>query len=273
MDNEFIELFSKHKLDDEIAREYIEILFEGYKSKEKTYEKGGDFIPHNIIGLYYYYINKQHVKIIYDKYKELYIFNESRIEDNATLEEQEGIGEVYDYISSYDFSKNKFNIFLESMRIHQLLYSKCFEKSFGGGLRTGSALLYNSDVEVVPAEEAIKEFNTYILNSDKIMQELDETDIFHYIEKCIIMTTNFIRIQPFPDGNKRTFRALLNLMLKKKNLPPIYVTIEEKNIYKQFLIQAMHEDYDQLIQFYYYKICDSIVNLDIKYEEDYQINR
>ena len=57
---------------------------------------------------------------------------------------------------------------------------------------------------------------------------------------------------------------LLNLLLKKIGLPPIYIEPEEVKEYKRVLFVAIVEnDYDPIIKFYYYKICDSIIELDI----------
>lgn len=76
---------------------------------------------------------------------------------------------------------------------------------------------------------------------------------------------DLIKVQPFADGNKRTFRALLNLLLKRINIPPIYIELDEALSYKNALFKAIKEnDYSDIINFYYYKICEAIViTLDI----------
>ena len=103
-----------------------------------------------------------------------------------------------------------------------------------------------------------------ILNSDKIFNRLSENDVLGYINDCIIQTVDLIRAQPFADGNKRTFRAILNLLLKKINISPIYIEKYERGVYKKVLIEAMKSgNYEAIINFYYYKICDSIMNLDV----------
>ena len=53
-------------------------------------------------------------------------------------------------------------------------------------------------------------------------------------------------------------------MFKQYNLPPVYVKTKEREEYKDALMKAMrNKDYTSLNQFYYYKICDSIYDLDI----------
>lgn len=264
MHEELATTFENFEMSHEEAQEYITHLFEGYKARKKEYNQF-DFIPHNIIGLYYYYINKKHFNIIFQNYKDKYIYNESRVETNCTHEEQIGIGKVYDYIQNYNSDFKNFNIFLESMKIHQLLYSECEGKEFGGKLRDNDVVLYDTNIEVVPAYQAKKIFNSYIVKSKEIIASLEECNIFDYIDNCIKISTELMKLQPFYDGNKRTFRALLNLMLKNKNLAPIYIEVEQRDLYKEFLLQAMKGDYEKLTRFYYYKICDAIVELDIKY--------
>ena len=145
-----------------------------------------------------------------------------------------------------------------------MLYSKCPYSSFGGKLRDNTAYLEDTNIEVMDCESAKRYFNSLILNSDKIFNRLSENDVLGYINDCIIQTVDLIRAQPFADGNKRTFRAILNLLLKKINIPPIYIEKYERGVYKKVLIEAMKSgNYEAIINFYYYKICDSIMNLDV----------
>jgi Fic family protein len=116
---------------------------------------------------------------------------------------------------------------------------------------------------------AQKEFNSLIPISDSIFELLNieaGRGYFNYIDDCIIMSTQLIEMQPFQDGNKRVFRALLNLLFKKINIPPIFILEEEKDVYKSALLAAIKDkDYTKIINFYYYKICDAIVSLDINH--------
>ena len=245
-------------------KEFMMKVFEGYqrrKIKNNLYYSDS-YIPENIILSYYTYIEgKTDLKKLVD-FKKNYIYNESRVEDNSTIEEQKGMSEVYEYISNFNYNQNNFNIFVQAMYIHQKLYSKCKDTSFGGKLRDTDAYLYNSVVDILPPKEALKFFQSYLGNSNIIMDRLKKENIISYINECVKITTELIKVQPFFDGNKRTFRALLNLMFKIRNLPPVYITIEEKDEYKDALLKAMSEnDYQSLYKFYYYKICDSLYEL------------
>ena len=248
---------------------FINLIFSEYlkrKQIENIYLRDIQLFI-NIIKLYFSKDRKPYFKEIIDRFKELYIMDESRIEENSTLEEQEGLGEVYDYIRDFDFDKDSFNIFVNSMIIHQKLYSKSVGKEFGGKLRTTNASLYKVDFNVPDYNDAIIEFNRYLNSkvSNSIFEHYKENELFLYIEDCIILTTKLIKLQPFQDGNKRTFRALLNLLFKRVNIPPIFIEPSERKEYKAALVKAITEDkYDDIIKFYYYKICDAIILLDIE---------
>lgn len=250
-------------LTEEEAISFLELLQDGYRKRKENdclYSKN-DNVPQTIIDIYLNYVLKPEFDIVYEDYKKKYIYNESLVESNATLEERKGLGVVYDYLQAFDVDHDSFNLFITSLGIHSRLYSFC-APGFGGHLRDSDAFLFDSRVEVPPAEEARKLFNQLIPLADYPFSVLENGDVFNYINQCIIITTDLIRLQPFADGNKRTFRALLNLLLKKISIPPVYIAVEEREEYKAALMDALEKkDYRWIIRFYYYKICDAIMEL------------
>ncbi len=221
-----------------------------------------------IIEEYYNYNKKKIYEEILKEYKIRYIYNESKVEGYVSPEEQLGISEVYDYIRDFNFETDYFNIFVTSLVLHQKLYSKCPGEGFGGSLRDATAVLKGSAIDVMGAEEAKAYFNSFIQKSDEIFVPLEEQNILKYIELCIYTTTELIKAQPFADGNKRTFRSLLNLLLKKISLPPVYISIDIRSRYKQVLFEAMqYGEYEPLYAFYYELIDRSIKELALENEE------
>lgn len=249
-------------LSDSAAREYVKLLFDYYniKKKENKLYDAHDTTALNIISLYVNYIKKRDFNLIYQDYKNNFIVNESVVEPGVIAEERVGLGFVYDYIKSFNDSKGV-NIFIESFKIHNLLYSACPYPEFGSKLRSDSAMLYDTPYEVVSSSVVIREFNKYVT---KVVKYSPDIEIFNYIDSCIKLVVDLIKLQPFADGNKRTFRAVLNLLLKQAGIPPIYIKQEEREVYKKELLKAIcNDDYEGMYRFYYYKIADSIVSLDI----------
>ncbi len=244
------------------AINYILDLYDSYnseKAREELYRKGND-ISENIIALYYYFVFKNNPRIVYGKYKRKFINNESIVEPGVTPEEKKGLGEIYDYLSKYPLD-NPINICQEATIIHRLLYSHCPNSGYGVGLREATAVLYDMPYEVPDARKAMQEFYSYACSN---ITYTEDQDIFEYIDNCVKLTTDLIGIQPFADGNKRTFRALLNLLLKQVNIPPIYIRKEEREPYKKGLIKALCEkDYTDICKFYHYKVSDAIVDLEV----------
>ena len=253
-------------MEDAAVRDYINFLFEGYLKRKRnhTLYDLDSIVPQKIIEAYYQSIKNPQFKTIYGNFKKKYLYNESRIDLTLSEQEREGLAAAYDYVENYDFSTNKFDIYIEAVRIHMKLYSKCPYTAFGGSLRKDEAVLLNTKIDVPSAREASRYFQSYIGKQLPVVDVNNSVSIFDYINACIYVTTELIRTQPFNDGNKRAFRTLLNLMFKKYNLPPVYIKTTERKEYKDALLDAMSKkDYTRLNQFYYYKICDSIYDLDV----------
>lgn len=253
------------ELSEEEVIDYILTLSSSYKDRQAERRLYNDYdeIPENIISLYLYYINfitKKSFKIIIQDYKEDFIFNEALVEPGLSSEEREGLGRVYDYLGTFDFSSDP-NIFIDGLRIHGILYSACPYPEFGGKLRQVPVKLNGLNFSVPDASDARREFQSFVSKTPKFEREY----IFKYIDECIRICARMIAIQPFEDGNKRTFRAVLNLLLGKAGIPPVYILPKENEIYKHALFKAIQEDdYREIIRFYYYKICDAIVDLSFK---------
>ncbi len=86
-----------------------------------------------------------------------------------------------------------------------------------------------------------------------LMQELEKSllspsqNIIRHITK---IHADFEKIHPFPDGNGRCGRLIMQMMALKNNLPPVLVLNEKKQFYYTCLTKAQNEqDYSLLENF------------------------
>ena len=244
------------------VKEIIFLLQDYYRNQKMEHRLFNEenYIPENIITLYLYYLKQNDYQAIVKNYKLQYIDNEAEVEPDVTIEERIGLAHIYDFISSYDFANKTPNVFVDALKMHCLLYSACPYPEFGGKLREDAVRLQGSSYEVISAEEARRTFQNYLAHK----LNYDPENALDYISECIKIMVDLIKIQPFRDGNKRTFRSLLNLLLGKIGIPPIYINISEREVYKNELMKAIETgNYKSITKFYYYKICDAIIELDL----------
>ena len=297
----------------EISSEELSLLETAFKlyniskSHSNIYKNDDHSICKNLILQYDRLIKPNHNRMV-STFKRKYVSNEALVEKNDSIGEKKGLSLVYDYIQCFNVEKDDFNIFVNSMIIHSILYKPLDDKNakeyednekearrllieakkekslekynrakemlklkektrFGGALRTESVIMRDFNVDVPDGKDVMRIMNSYLSNEKKeeYNKALNNPNILEYIAYSVKTTGYLIGIQPFKDGNKRTFRALLNLMFKKRNLPPVYIVKKERKAYHDALEKGIvNNDYNDLITFYYYKICDSIYELDFK---------
>jgi len=254
------------------------IMFKDYEIKRESgllYQMEG-FNPKGLIKLYYQITDETHFDGLMDKFKRNYIENENELEQVHEPCEVEGLGLVYDYIQS-KINITSLNIYI-ILILHGILYSKAPFPEFGGKFRNKDVYLPGSGVETECWDNIPRAISALYQETDALIKEglhlgleKNADEIINYIDKCIELNAKLIKIHPFHDGNGRTARAFLNILFKLANVPPTYVKPSERLKYQTAMNKAINEqDYSLLKRFYYYKICDSIFELDIRYKLEQQ---
>lgn len=107
-------------------------------------------------------------------------------------------------------------------------------------------------------EVAIKGLATAPSRVDKIEDDMAELlgdyrrgleRKIHPLELASVFHQRFELIHPFIDGNGRTGRVILNLMLTRNGYPPIYITKEQRSEYLTALQEGDYKNYEPLIIF------------------------
>lgn len=258
----------------------IQEMFMGYKQRKqrKQLYSADKNIPNDLIGLYYELGDRMPFESLKNAFVSRYIKEESRLEGVHSPEEIEGLRVMYEYIHS-DESDYMFNIYTLK-DLHQKLYSKAPYPEFGGNFRRDDVYLPGTGTELTEwsmIRPMLNEIDRDVLSLWEIAPEIrdcDDADILlEYLDECVVLGCRIIKVHPFKDGNGRTVRGFINKMLETAGLPPVYIKENERTEYHKAMNKANNEgDYTDIKNFYHYKVCDSIVELDINPRVRNQLN-
>ena len=146
---------------------------------------------------------------------------------------QEAI-EFVESLASNEYVLNKLDI----LSIHHLVLQK-IEKDFAGKYRTSGVRISGANF-VPPNALKVDEFVSELIDfaNDSEVDILIRSAIFHH---------RFVGIHPFFDGNGRTARLLLNLILMKSGFPSAIILKNDRKKYYDALNQANNQDYSKLV--------------------------
>ena len=83
-------------------------------------------------------------------------------------------------------------------------------------------------------DQSMQEFQTEILN--KLLNEYVKLDSVLFIEDLARVHAELLYIHPFREGNGRTARVLLNLMLRKNGWEPLDFSKMNEELFQQYVI-------------------------------------
>ena len=208
-------------------------------------------------------------------FKTYYIYNTNSIEGNTLTLEETGmllnenrtpagkdLREVYDHINereAFDWLlERRPEIELKSIIwIHSMLLKGIDLRV--GGFRKHNVRVMGADFNTTPAEYVYTDMNLlmrWYRRNERKLHPLVLAALFH--EK-------FERIHPFYDGNGRTGRMLLNLILLRSGFPPLIVENKTRKEYysvlssghKADLTKSQPEHYEPIVDFCYKRLLDT----------------
>lgn len=258
----------------------IQEMFMGYKQRKQRKQLYGvdENIPNDLIGLYYELADRMPFESLKNAFVSRYIKEESKLEGVHSPEEVEGLRAMYEYIHS-DESDYMFNIYTLK-DLHQKLYSKAPYPEFGGTFRRDDVYLPGTGTEIAewsmirPLLNKLDEDVLLLWDLAPEVRVCEDADIMlDYLDEIVVLGCKIIKVHPFKDGNGRSVRGLMNKMLEAAGLPPVYIKANERTEYHKAMNKANNEgDYTDIKNFYHYKVCDSIVELDINQRVRRQMN-
>jgi len=126
------------------------------------------------------------------------------------------------------------------LKIHQVI-SKNIEKEYAGKYRQGQVRILGAKKippNYLKAPKLIKELYGWINKNPEKLSIIELSSMAHY---------KFVAIHPFYDGNGRTARLLMNLILMQKDYPAVVVLRNDRKRYYNALRRADEGDYKPLV--------------------------
>ena len=115
--------------------------------------------------------------------------------------------------------------------IHRLVLSKIDDENAG--------VYRKVDVRIGGAKHIPPSFYNLPGEMQRLMDWYEsEGSTLHTVERAALLSSKFVNIHPFVDGNGRTSRLLLNLELMKYGYPPIVIRKESRFQYYEALDKA-----------------------------------
>jgi len=189
--------------------------------------------------------DKKLIEDMFKDFKTFYIYNTNAIEGNTlTLEETnlllnkdktpEGrdLNEIYDHINE----KETFDFILDNnlpinndiiIKIHSMLLNKIDKRV--GSFRFHNVRVFGASFETSPAEYVKADMSLLLKWYNKNRNRL------HPLILAAIFHEKFERIHPFYDGNGRTGRMLINLILMQNSFPPLIINNNDRKEYYKAL--------------------------------------
>lgn len=150
--------------------------------------------------------------------------------------------EAIDYLYELIQHDKKQTISELTIRDLQKLIVKETDANVAGRYRTGNVIITGSKHIPIDASEVPAKMR------DLITWHNREKERLHPIELAAIFHHKLVNIHPFFDGNGRTARLLMNLILMQQGYPLVMILKNDRKQYYQALEKADKDDYEQFVK-------------------------
>ena len=129
---------------------------------------------------------------------------------------------------------------IDILSLHSLVLN-LIEEDFAGRIRNGGVRIVGANFIPPNANKVsnlLDELIDFITKNPLNFNDLELATIFHH---------KFVWIHPFFDGNGRTVRLAMNLLLMRKGFPPAIILVNDRKKYYDALNQANNGNYQKLM--------------------------
>lgn len=128
----------------------------------------------------------------------------------------------------------------EILRLHSLVMLR-IEKDFAGRLRNGNVRIVGANFtppNALKVPDMLTELIGFVNANEMGLSPIVLASVFHH---------RFVWIHPFFDGNGRTVRLVMNLLLMRKGYPPAIILKNDRKKYYDALNKANNGSYAKLV--------------------------
>jgi Fic family protein len=122
--------------------------------------------------------------------------------------------------------------------VHEIVLNK-IQKDFAGRFRTAGVRIGGANF-IPPNALRVPDYITELI-------EWENTSKMDILQKVTLFHHRFVWVHPFFDGNGRTVRLLMNLLLMKEGFPPAVILGVDRKRYYQALNLANNGNFDKLL--------------------------
>lgn len=151
---------------------------------------------------------------------------------------------------------------LSAKKLHEKLNEFMPYPEYSGSYRNSNSLVTKGNFQPISYELIEDEMNSLNKLYTEYIKVSDRDSIHEYIYNICKFIYRFIVIHPFTDGNGRISRALMNYMLRQKNLPPIYIDEGSREEYHKALKMIdTYDDYSNFVILIEKRIINTMIEL------------
>jgi len=128
----------------------------------------------------------------------------------------------------------------EILHLHSLVMLR-IEKDFAGRLRNGNVRIVGANFtppNALKVPDMLTELIDFVNANEMVLSPIVLASVFHH---------RFVWIHPFFDGNGRTVRLVMNLLLMRKGYPPAIILKNDRKKYYDALNKANNGSYAKLV--------------------------
>lgn len=169
--------------------------------------------------------------------------------ENQNIIEVAGLTIAYDY--AFDNAYSEINIY-DAKNINEKLFSTAPCPEYGGIYRQSNTLVLGAKFETVDYHDIQREM--YLLDKDvqDLLARADNLSNSEYIEWLVRIHHRMTVIHAFRDGNGRTSRIFINMLLLRRHMPPVFFRDKAKTEYKDALaIVDTTKKFENLYEVFY----------------------